>query len=331
MKPSELSAFLSTTLNARLPILLKGAPGIGKTDIIKQACAAASQHLIISHPVVSDPVDYKGFPFVIDNEAHFLPFGDLNQLIKTQTPTTYFLDDLGQAPASVQAAAMQLILERRINGHRVSNLVTFLAATNRKTDQAGVSTILEPVKSRFASIIELEPDVDDWVKWAIQSNLPPELIAFIRFRPNLLHDFTPTSSLDNTPSPRTVHNVARLMQANLPPELQYEAFTGAAGEGFATELVGFLHIYRSLPDVDDILQAPEYAQVPQDPATLFALCGALSKKADPLNFPAITAYGSRMPEEFCVMLVTDCITRCPDVQETVAFVDWAKDNNHVLV
>jgi len=108
MKPSELSAFLSTTLNARLPILLKGAPGIGKTDIIKQACTAASQHLIISHPVVSDPVDYKGFPFVIDNEAHFLPFGDLNQLIKTQTPTTYFLDDLGQAPASVQAAAMQL-------------------------------------------------------------------------------------------------------------------------------------------------------------------------------------------------------------------------------
>jgi len=95
--------------------------------------------------------------------------------------------------------------------------------------------------------------------------------------------------------------------------------------------VGFLDIYRTLPDVDDILQAPEYAQVPQDPATLFALCGALAKKADPFTFQAITAYGSRLPEEFCVMLVTDCITRCPDVQETVAFVDWAKDNNHVLV
>jgi hypothetical protein len=125
--------------------------------------------------------------------------------------------------------------------------------------------------------------------------------------------------------------VAKLMQANLPPELQYEAFTGAAGEGFATELVGFLDIYRTLPDIDRILTDPHHADVPQDPATLFALCGALSKKADPFTFQAITAYGRRMPEEFCVMLVTDCITRCPDVQETVAFVDWAKNNNHVLV
>jgi MoxR-like ATPase len=171
MKPSELSALLQKTIHARLPILIKGAPGIGKTDIVKQACTRTDTRLIVSHPVVSDPVDYKGFPFVIDNEAHFLPFGDLNQLITAKHPTVYFMDDLGQAPATVQAAAMQLILERRINGHRVSDLVTFLAATNRKTDRAGVTGILEPVKSRFAAIIELEPDMDDWVWWVIQSKV----------------------------------------------------------------------------------------------------------------------------------------------------------------
>jgi hypothetical protein len=331
MKPSELSTLLQKTIHARLPILIKGAPGIGKTDIVKQACTNTSTRLIISHPVVSDPVDYKGFPFVIDNEAHFLPFGDLNQLINAQAPTAYFMDDLGQAPATVQAAAMQLILERRINGHRVSDQVTFLAATNRKTDRAGVTGILEPVKSRFAAIIELEPDVDDWVKWAIRNNLPPELIAFIRFRPNLLHDFKPSTDMDNSPCPRTVHNVARLMQADLPQELHYDAFTGAAGEGFALELIGFLKIYQTLPDPDRILTDPQGADVPPDPATLFALCGALAKKADPFTFDAIVKYGNRLPEEFCVMLVTDCITRCPDVQETVAFVDWAKAHNHVLV
>ncbi len=76
---------------------------------------------------------------------------------------------------------------------------------------------------------------------------------------------------------------------------------------------------------------PQGAEVPPDPATLFALCGALSKKADPFTFDAIVKYGNRLPEEFCVMLITDCIFRCPDVQETVAFVDWAKTHNHVLV
>jgi len=331
MKPSELSAFLSTTLNAQLPILIKGAPGIGKTDIVKQACTASNNNLIISHPVVSDPTDFKGFPYVINGEAHFLPFGELNQLIQADVPTVFFLDDLGQAPAAVQAAAMQLILGRHINGHRVSDNVTFLAATNRKTDRAGVSGILEPVKSRFASIVELEPNVNDWVKWAIKSRLPPELIAFIRFRPNLLHDFKPSTDLDNSPSPRTVHNVAKLMQACLPQELQYEAFTGAAGEGFAIELVSFLRIFQNLPDPDSILVDPDRADVPEDPATLFALSGALAKKADKTTMGSIVRYASRLPVEFSVLLVTDSVSHNPDVMETQAFIEWSSAHSNILV
>ena len=90
-------------------------------------------------------------PFVTDGQAEFLPFGDLRALIQADKDTVFFLDDLGQAPPTVQAAAMQLILARRINGHHVSDSVTFIAATNRKQDKAGVSGILEPVKSRFAT------------------------------------------------------------------------------------------------------------------------------------------------------------------------------------
>ncbi len=69
--------------------------------------------------------------------------------------TACFIDDLGQATPAVQAAAMQLILARTLNGHRVSDHVVFIAATNRRTDRAGVSGILEPVKSRFATLVEL--------------------------------------------------------------------------------------------------------------------------------------------------------------------------------
>lgn len=331
MKPSELSTLLETTTHARLPILIKGAPGIGKTDIVKQACQTAGADLIISHPVVSDPVDYKGFPYVIDNEARFLPFGDLNALIQATSPTVYFMDDLGQAPAAVQAAAMQLILERRINGHKVSDQVTFIAATNRKIDRAGVTGILEPVKSRFSAIVELEPDVDDWVRWAIQNNLPPELIAFIRFRPNLLFDFQASTDLTNSPCPRTVNNVARLMQAHLPRELQYEAFSGAAGEAFAIELIGFLQVYKTLPDIDRVLADPAGTGCPQDPATLYALCGALAGRADKATMPSIVEYAKRLPAEFSVLLVTDSVNHNPEVAETEAFIEWSSSNNSVLV
>ncbi|MDA8165458.1 MAG: ATP-binding protein, partial [Desulfobacteraceae bacterium] len=277
LKPSELKGLLLKTIPARLPVLIKGAPGLGKTDIVGQAAAALSARLQLKHPVVDDPIDYKGLGFKVEgrDEARFLPFGDLKALIDADTPTVCFLDDLGQAPPAVQAAAMQLLLSRSINGHRVSERVCFVAATNRRTDRAGVSGILEPVKSRFATIVELQPDLEDWVAWALSHDMPTELIAFVRYRPNLLWDFAPTAEMTNSPCPRTVANAGRLLNIGLPPEVEYQAVSGAAGEGFAAELLGFLRIYRKLPHPDRVLQDPDRAPVPaDDPATLYALCGA---------------------------------------------------------
>ena len=237
MRPKQLNQAIKFAIKNKYPLLIKGSPGIGKTQILTQACLETGTELIVSHPVVSDPTDFKGLPFPNKEgtAAKFLPFGDLLRLIAADKPTVYFLDDLGQASSSVQAAAMQLLLARRINGHKVSDKVTFMAATNRRQDRAAVQGILEPVKSRFASIMELEVNVDDWVDWAIVQGLPVELIAFVRFRPNLLHDFKPTADIINSPNPRTVAAVGMMMNAGLPKDTEYEMISGAAGEGFAAE------------------------------------------------------------------------------------------------
>jgi hypothetical protein len=264
----------------------------------------------------------EGLPSIKDGHAEFLPFGTLRNIIDAKQPTVYFMDDLGQAPPTVQAAAMQLILARRINGFKVSEEVTFLTATNRKQDRAGVSGILEPVKSRFVSIVELEPDVEDWVAWASQNNLPPELIAFIRFRPNLLFDFTPTVDMSNSPCPRTIDNVGKLMQLDLHQDLEFESYAGAAGDGFAAELMGFLQIFRQLPDPKLTLLDPKNAQIPDDPATLYAVAGALSRLARPANIDALVTYANRLPEEFSVLLMTDAEKRTPAITNTRAYASW---------
>lgn len=328
MNPSNLSKFLNVAIRSKLPILIKGAPGVGKTDIVSQACTSAGAHLMISHPVVSDPTDYKGMPFVLDGEAKFLPFGDLKALCDAKEPTVFFLDDLGQSPASVQASCMQLILSRRINGHMVSPHVTFMAATNRRADKAGVTSILEPVKSRFVSIVELEPDMNDWIVWALQHNIPQVLIAFIRFRPNLLFNFTPTPDITNSSCPRTVANVGRLLLMNLPSNIEFEAISGAAGEAFATELQGFLQIYRSIPNIDLVLTCPDQVQVPSshDVGTIFALCGAIASKMSDQNFDNIVKYAVRLPAEFQMMLIQDCKAKYPDVVNTTAYITWACQN-----
>lgn len=211
MRAKNLSEFLEFSIQNHFPVLIKGKPGIGKSDIVAQACNKLDVDLIISHPVVSDPTDFKGLPFPgEDGIAHFLPFGDLHSLVTATKETVFFLDDLGQAPASVQAACMQLLLARRINGHKVSDNVTFIAATNRREDRAAVNGLLEPVKSRFASIVELEVNTDDWIQWALNNNMPTELISFIQFRPELLDNFEPSKDIINSPMPRTVAYVGKM-------------------------------------------------------------------------------------------------------------------------
>ena len=336
MKPSELAGALTIAMEQKLNVLIKGKPGIGKTDIVKQAAEASENELIMSHPVVSDPVDYKGMPAIINIEgqqrAEFLPFGDLEALIEAEQPTIFFMDDLGQAPPAVQAAAMQLLLARQINNHKVSDHVCFIAATNNKEDKAGVSGILEPVKSRFCSIIKLDVDLEDWVSWAInKGNIPTELIAFIRFRPNLLDDFKPTADLTNSSCPRTVENCAKWMNANLPRELEYEVFSGAAGEGFASELMSFLKIFRQLPNPDRVLMDPEKANVPTDPATLYAICGALAARASEQNMNRVVKYSNRLPDEFSVLMIRDSVKNEPQVADTRAFIDWASEHKDVLI
>ena len=330
MEPSQLQELLEGAITARLPVLIKGAPGVGKTDLVTQAARAARADLVISHPVVDEPIDYKGLPAIREDHAEFLPFGSLRKLIDADRPTVYFMDDLGQAPPAVQAAAMQLILARRINGFAVADQVCFMAATNRKRDKAGVAGILEPVKSRFVSIVELDPDVEEWAAWATSHHLPPELIAFIRFRPQLLFDFNPTSEMKNSPCPRTVANVGHLMKMGLPEPLEFEAYAGAAGEGFSAELMGFLKISRQLPDPRLILMKPEEAFVPEDPATLYAVCAALARLARPENMDRLATYAAHLPEEFSVLLLTDSERLNSAIVNTRAYATWAARHHKVM-
>ena len=332
MNSSKLNDLLQFGIKNNLPILIKGKPGIGKSDIVESACKAANARLIISHPVVSDPTDYKGLPFAgTDGAAHFMPFGELRDLIEAKEKTVFFLDDLGQAPASVQAACMQLILARRINGHRVSDQVTFIAATNRKEDRAGVSGLLEPVKSRFATIVELEVNPDEWVKWALGNNMPVELIAFIRFRPTILDKFEATKDITNSPCPRTIAAVGKMQTAGLDSSLEFEVFKGAAGEAFAVEYSAFLKMYRNLPDVDQIILNPSKAIVPTEPAILYAISGAIAARMTEQTLSPITQYMKRLPGEIAVVTMKDAITRNQKLTQTKAFIQWASDNGNFIL
>ncbi|HZR47485.1 MAG TPA: AAA family ATPase [Candidatus Manganitrophaceae bacterium] len=332
VRPGQLSELLSRLIPAREPVLITGAPGSGKTEIVHQAALFTQAEMILSHPAVSDPTDAKGLPWLDKggDSATFLPFGDLARALKANRPTVWFLDDLGQAPPAVQASFMQLILARRVNDHILPDCVTFVAATNRRSDRAGVSGILEPVKSRFATIVELSVNLADWCNWAFTAKVPAEVIAFLRFREELLHKFEPTSDLTNSPSPRTWAAVGRLLNLRIPEELEFAAIAGAVGQGAAVEFVAFLKMFRQLPSIDSILFNPHQAVIPEEPSALFAVSTALASRANDNNFDRVYEYCKRLEEigkaEFAILTLLDSHRRTPSVANTTSFIQFASSD-----
>lgn len=330
LRAKRAADLISRYIDGHIPVLLTGAPGVGKSSIVEAAATAARYDVILSHPVVSDPTDAKGLPWPgKDGEsATFLPFGDLAKAIKATQPTVWFLDDLGQASPAVQASYMQLLLARQVNGHKLPDCITFVAATNRRTDRAGVTGILAPVLSRFGAVIGIEPTVDDWSEWALAANMPPALISFLRFRPNLLQVFDAkrADDMENFPCPRTWEYAGKAINMGLPDDLEFAALAGAVGEGAATELRAFLSMVRSkLPNPDSIVLSPDNAPIPDRPDLLWAVSTALAKKATDTNCGRIFRYAERMfdagKSEFAVLMVKDINRLCPAVTETP---DWTR-------
>lgn len=326
VNPFQLQSLLAAFIPACLPVLITGAPGIGKSDIVAEAAQAAGYDLLISHPVVEDPTDSKGLPFPAADGAgaRFLPFGDLATALNSKRPLVWFIDDLGQASPAVQAAKMQLLLARRIGEHVLPDHITFVAATNRRVDNAAVSNILDPLKSRFSTIVELETSLEHWTRWAVAKSVPPELIAFLRFRPDLLISSERSKEAENLPSPRGWGHVARQMPV-VPKGMEIIASAGAVGEGAALEFQSFRQIYRELPSVDSVLAAPESARIPDNVASQYAISSALAAVSNENNFDRVMVYANRLFDahlgEFAVMLATDAARRDTRICSTPAWIN----------
>lgn len=345
MTPSQIRARLETLIPAREPTLIVGPPGIGKSDVATAAASSLNCDLIVTHPVVEDPTDYKGMPAVIQGadgpSASFLPFGQLNRMLSTTVPTVVMMDDLGQAPPAVQAAVMQLILARQINGHRISDHVSFLAATNRREDRAAVTGFIAPLLDRFTCVLPMEFDLDNWVAWGIQNNMPVELLAFARLQPTAIVGFqqdpegTPGGDerpaaprggkeMRKTATPRSIAGLGRLVNLGM---LDLDTLTGAAGEAFATAFVAFHDTWREIPDRNEIYLNPDLVPVPERADVRYALMGSLAFAANPGNFDQTIRYLARVPTEFAVACVKDAVARHPELAKTQSFIRWSIEHS----
>lgn len=331
MRASLLMETITCLLKAGVnrSAVIVGPPGGGKTSIVKQIAKNLEYQYIQRH-LPTMLVEDMGVP-MIDKPMLYYKISDWfpskGSKYDTGQPGILCFDDRNQAGNDLQKVLANLVQERELHGIPMADNWHVISTGNRQSDRAGANRVLSHLSDR-ENEFELETHHDDWTAWAMENNIRPEVISFIRFKSGLLHDFD--AQRDKNPTPRSwCEGVSPAIDV-VPKEAELAVFTGAVGEGPAAEFTGFLKIARKLPNPDAILLNPLSAEVPTDPATLYALSGSLAQRASNSNFERVCQYIERMPPEFSVLTVSMALRREKALQSTAAFGNWVIKHHDVM-
>jgi len=340
MRPSQIVEAINLCIEANQPVMLHGSPGVGKSAVVRQVAAQRGIDLIDLRLSQLDPVDLRGVPSV-DTKKRITSWNTPN-FLPTDGKGILFLDEINSAAQATQAAAYQLVLDRKLGDYVLPPGWVIIAAGNRSTDRAIVNQMSTALKNRFIHL-NYEVNIDDWCDWALRNDIAVEVLGFIRFRPMLLNEFEQRNDTkeerervqrlkdaQSFATPRSWEFLSKVVQQKPSANIEYELYTGIVGEGAAAEFMGYLKYYRDLPNLDALLMNPGAAKVPEEPATLYALATGLATKATQDNMERVVKYALRLPPEFQVLLMKDAITRDNSLTQTKAFNDWAIKNADVM-
>lgn len=330
MKPSQIISAVNACLDARTPVMLWGAAGVGKSDSIFQIGAKRKVEVRDVRLSNLDPTDIKGFP------SPDAKRGVMTWLPADFLPTTgkgiLFFDELNLADKMTQASAYQLFLTRQVGNYKLPAGWDIVAAGNTEKDRANITRMAGPLANRMIHL-DFEADVPEWVVHAQANGISDELRAFIRFKPALLHSFDAQSKEPAFPSPRSWFFMDKLLkQPDLSPTVRDGLMAGTVGTGASVELRAFLDHIKDLPDIDDIVARPDQAPVPSKISAQYALVTMMASNTTPKNFGAMLKYVARFgSQEMEVLYARDAGNAVTALRATPEYRDWAVRNADVVL
>jgi hypothetical protein len=318
MRPAEILVILDREFVAaqeghHTPVMLWGPPGVGKSQMVAEVAAKHQVSAIDIRLSQMEPSDLRGIPFRVGDTVEWAVPAMLPDSARHGARGILFLDEITSAAPTVSAAAYQLILDRRLGEYRVPDGWAIFAAGNRLGDRGVTYSMPAPLANRFQHF-DVDTHLDDWVAWAYRRGIDERLIAFLRFRPELLFDFDPAHNPVAFPSPRSWEFAHRTLQKfGDTPGLLLPALQACVGPAAGIELKAFVDNLDNLPDIDAIL-AGEEVPVPREIDLQYAVASALVGRAIRARsngdaretYGHILDYARRFPQrEMGVMLVSD--------------------------
>ena len=313
-----------------------GAPGIGKSQSIYQLAndlgKATAKTVTVTEVrlLLFSPVDLRGVPMADEHRkfTNWLKPQIFNMDSDEGCINILFLDELSAAPQSVQAAAYQICLDRKIGEHRLPDNCIVIAAGNRITDQSISYKMPKALCNRLLHI-NIKSDYASWRKWAVENDISPKIIAYLGFDSSRLC-VEPESAELAYPTPRSWSFVSTLLKTICDdPSQIHHLIAGCVGESTAIEFEEYCKGTLNMPCVDDIILGCCH-DYPKKHDVLFALTSALvsalsakSKELPVDQLDNVCRYITHFPRDFVMAFISDitCIEelnkklmKCPSFQ-----------------
>jgi hypothetical protein len=348
------------SLLAGIVPMLWGPPAIGKSDIVKQIAEENNLLLIDERLSDCDPTDLKGFPRIdpATGKATYVPmstfpvagddlpaYRDKNgkeiliddpdkpgqKMVKRYNGWLLFLDELTNADDDVKKAAYKLILDRMVGPYKLHDNCAIVAAGNEASDGALASELGTALQSRVLHVA-IEIDFKTWMAYAIDKGIDQRIRDYNNFKEGAhLYTFRPDHTDKTYASPRTWFFADRLIKAHgLDDEDMFALLAGELSDGVATEFMQFCTVYATLPKIDDIIKNPDWAPIPSDLSSQFAICGMVSAALSIKTAPKLMIYILRMPWEFQIVVLADAIKRDASLRQDRQIIGWAMKHGHEL-
>jgi hypothetical protein len=290
-RKSLLKAF-----SKKRPVFLWGPPGIGKSELVADIAAELGGHMIDLRLGQMEPTDIRGIPFYNKDSGKMdwaepvdLP---TEELAKDYPVVVLFLDELNSAAPSVQAAAYQLILNRRVGKYVLPENVVLVAAGNRESDKGVTYRMPTPLANRFIHQ-EMRVDFPSYQEWAVNNNIHKDVVGYLSFAKQDLYDFDPKSASRAFATPRSWTFVSQILEdEDGDDDTIMNLIAGTVGEGLAVKFMSHRKVAGRMPKPEDILSGKEKDLNVKEVSAMYSLVigmcyelkGAIEKKVPDKQF-----------------------------------------------
>ncbi len=308
----------NTQLKKFPSVMLWGAPGVGKSQGIRQVAAEIAEktgkrvEITDVRLLLFNPVDLRGIPTSNNDKtlAVWLRPKIFQMDESADVVNILFLDEISAAPQSVQAAAYQITLDRTVGEHRLPDNCIVIAAGNRVTDRSVAYTMPKALANRLCHI-EIVSDSRSWRNWAISAGINSIVLGYLAYNPSMLMKFDSATDGLSFPTPRSWEMVSNIL--NYVSENVTEVFpliVGCIGDTAAYDLRSWSEIYRNIPSIEAVFKG-EAIGIPTRPEILFAVSSRIVTYAQKHNSETeinnAVIYVAQLPIEFRNRIFSDLL------------------------